>query len=142
MPAQSAQGQAVYYIEFDTAPDIRVCLKDGKDEPIDLTGSEVFMSAAFAMPRGTYYTSPRDNIIDLAPCVIDADQTLEGNRGFVNFTPGTDIGFDAMTPPGEFLYQFQIVYPNGGVQTVPANTYLPLVIKTKVGGRAYNKVTP
>jgi hypothetical protein len=49
---------------------------------------------------------------------------------------------DALTPPGQFLYQFKVKYPTGGEQTIPPNTYLPLVIKTNVGGRAYNVVTP
>ena len=138
-PAQKPQGGAVYYVEFDTAPDLEVCLKDGKDEPIDLTGSEVTISIAFAMPRQTYYTSPRKQIVQRSECVVDPDQSEEGRRGWVAWTPGSEVDVDALTPPGQFLYQFEVTYPNGGLQTIPPNTYLPMVIKTKVGGRAYNK---
>jgi hypothetical protein len=142
MPAQNAQGGAVYYVEFDTAPNLEACLRDGKGDPIDLTGSEVFISIAFAMPRGSYYTSPRDQIVTRSPVTIDPDQTEEGRRGWVAWTPGTEVGVDALTPPGQFLYQFKVKYPNGGEQTIPPDTYLPMVIKTNVGGRAYNVVTP
>jgi len=142
MPAQDPSGGAVYYVEFDTAPNLEACLRDGKGNKIDLTESEVTISVAFAMPRGSYYTSPRDQIVLRSPCVVDADQTEEGRRGWVAWTPGTEIGLDALTPPGQFLYQFEVTYPSGGVQTIPANTYLPMVIKTKVGGRAYNAPPP
>jgi hypothetical protein len=142
MPAQNAQGGAVYYVEFDTAPDLEACLRDGKGDPIDLTGSEVFISVAFAMPRGSYYTSPRDQIVMRSPVAIDPDQSEGGRRGWVAWTPGTEVGVDALTPPGQFLYQFKVKYPNGGEQTIPPDTYLPMVIKTNVGGRAYNVVTP
>ncbi len=145
MPAQQAQGGAVYYVEWDTAPNLEACLRDGKGNPIDLTGSEVFISIAFAMPRGDYYTNPRNQIVPRAPVGI-RDQLVEENKGWVEWTPGTVDDVDALTPPGKFLYQFTVVYPSGGEQTIPANTYLPLVIKAKVGGRAYNEnrkpVTP
>ena len=136
MPSQVAGSTAVYYIEFDTAPPLRACLKDGQDEPIDLTGASVTISVAFAMPRGSYYTSPRDNIVHNSPVTVDPDQVE--NTGFVAWSPGTVIGTDALTPPGEFLYQFEVTYQDLTVQTIPPNTYLPMVIKTKVGGRANN----
>ena len=136
MPAQTAKANTVYYVEYDTAPDLRVCLKDGDDEPIDLTGSEVTISVAFAMPRGTYYTSPRDQIVKRSECVVDADQVL--NTGFINWTPGAQGEDDTLSPPGEFLYTFEVTYPGGGKQTIPANTYQTLIIKTPVGGRSLN----
>jgi hypothetical protein len=142
MPAQRLKGGAKYYVEFDTAPDLEACLRDENDDPIDLTGAEVFISIAFAMPRGSYYTSPRDQIVTRSQVTVDPDQGEGGRRGWVAWTPGTETGVDALTPPGQFLYQFTIRYLNGGEQTIPPDTYLPLVIKTKVGGRAYNVVTP
>ena len=96
------------------------------------------ISIAFAMPSGTYYTSPRDQIVSYSPCVVDPDQTEEGNRGWVSWTPGNRGPEDDLTPPGQFLYQFDVTYPDGGEQTIPPDTYLPMVIKTRVGGRAYN----
>ncbi|GAG06963.1 unnamed protein product, partial [marine sediment metagenome] len=38
------------------------------------------------------------------------------------------------TPPGQFLYTFQVTYPDGGQQTIPPNTYMPMVIRSTVGG--------
>lgn len=140
MPAQTIGGKAVFYTEFDTAPPLRVCLRDGNDDPIDLSGAEVTISIAFAMPRGSYYTNPRQIIVPYAPCVVDPDQTEGGNRGFVEWTPGTEVNVDALSPPGQFLYQFTITYADGGVQTITSDTYLPLIVKTRVGGRQANRV--
>ena len=138
MPAQTSGADTVYYVEFDTAPPLRACLKDGQGDPIDLTGSTVTITVAFAMPRGTYYTSPRDQIIVRSEVDVDPDQI--NNKGFVSWTPepqdSTEEGI--LSPPGEFLYTFEVTYQDGGVQTIPANTYQTLIIKTPVGGRSLN----
>ena len=140
MPAQTTKATTVYYVEYDTAPNLEVCLKDGDDNPINLLGSEVTISVAFAMPRGTYYTSPRDQIVKRSECVVlqeadPPDLTLEG---WVSWTPGAQGEDDTLSPPGEFLYTFEVTYPGGGKQTIPANTYQTLIIKTPVGGRSLN----
>ncbi len=138
MPAQTTGADTVYYVEFDTAPPLRACLKDGQGDPIDLTGSTVTITIAFAMPRGTYYTSPRDQIIVRSEVDVDPDQV--NNKGFVSWTPepqdSTEEG--VLTPPGEFLYTFEVTYQDGGKQTIPANTYQTMIIKTPVGGRSLN----
>ena len=136
MPAQTANASTVYYVEFDTAPPLRACLKDGAGDPIDLTGAGVTISIAFAMPRGTYYTSPRDQIVKRSVVTVDADQVA--NTGFVSWTPGAQDTDDALTPPGEFLYTFEVTYQDGTKQTLPANTYQTMIIKTPVGGRSLN----
>ncbi len=136
MPAQVARAGTVYRVEFDTAPNIRKQLTDIDDNPIDLTGATVVISIAFSMPRGTYYTSPRDQIVKRSPCVIDTDQV--NNMGFVDWTPGAQGDDDALTPPGEFLYTFEITHADSTIQTVPQNTYFTLIIKTPVGGRSLN----
>ena len=138
MPAQTSGADTVYYVEFDTAPPLRACLKDGQGDPIDLTGSTVTITVAFAMPRGTYYTSPRDQIIVRSEVDVDPDQI--NNKGFVSWTPepqdSTEEGI--LSPPGEFLYTFEVIYQDGGKQTIPANTYQTMIIKTPVGGRSLN----
>ncbi len=138
MPAQTTGADTVYYVEFDTAAPLRACLKDGQGDPIDLTGADVTITVAFAMPRGTYYTSPRDQIIVRSEVDVDPDQV--NNKGFVSWTPepqdSTEEGI--LSPPGEFLYTFEVTYQDGGVQTIPANTYQTMIIKTPVGGRSLN----
>ena len=138
MPAQTAGADTVYYVEFDTAPPLRACLKDGQGDPIDLTGAEVTITIAFAMPRGTYYTSPRDQIVVRSPVDVDPDQ--ENNKGFVSWTPEPQGSEDegVLSPPGEFLYIFEVIYQDGGKQTIPANTYQTMIIKSPVGGRSLN----
>ena len=146
MPAQTVQGAAVYYVENDTAPPLSACLRDGAGNPIDLTNSEVRITAAFSLPHGSYYTVPRENIFIAAPVDIDPDQI--NNTGWVEFWPREEGDIDLetgdtldkydMSPPGEYLYSFEIRYPNGKRQTIPANTYLPLIVKTKPGGRGAN----
>ena len=138
MPAQTSGADTVYYVEFDTAPTQRACLKDGQGDPIDLSGSTVTISVAFSMPRGTYYTSPRKQIIIRSEVDVDPDQI--NNKGFVSRTPEPQGSEDEgiLSPPGEFLYTFEVTYQDGGIQTIPANTYQTLIIKTPVGGRSLN----
>ncbi len=140
MPAQTTSAGTVYYVEFDTAPKLRACLKDGQGDPIDLSGATVTISVVFAMPRGTYYTSPRRQIITRAAVVVDPDQTEAGNRGFVEWTPEPQDSPNEgiLSPPGEFLYTFEVIYQDGGKQTLPANTYQTMIIKSPVGGRSLN----
>ena len=130
MPAQTSAPAVVYYVDGDTAPPLRACLKDKEDNPINLTEAGVTISIAFAMPRQTYYTSPRNKIVNKAVCVVDVDQSEDGNRGFVTWTPEEED----LTPPGQFLYTFQVTFPDGGKQTIPPNTYMPMVIRSTVGG--------
>ena len=132
MPAQAATTKTTYYSYRDTAPPLSACLRDGNDEPIDLSGASVTISIAFALPHQSYYTSPRDYIVLKSPCVV-LDQTTD--KGWVEWHP-SDGDLD---PPGRFLYTFEITYPSGGVQTVPPNTYLPLVILSPVGGVAEDR---
>lgn len=138
MPAQTSSAGTVYYVEFDTAPPLRACLKDGQDDPIDLTGATVTISIAFAMPRGTFYTSPRDQIVVRSPVSVDPDQV--NNKGFVSWTPEPQGSDDEgiLSPPGEFLYTFEVIYQDGGKQTIPSNTYQTMIIKSPVGGRSLN----
>ena len=138
MPAQTSKAGTAYFVEFDTAPPLRRCLKDGDGNAIDLTGTTVTISIAFSMPRGTYYTSPRDQIVKRSPVDVDPDQTEDGNRGWVSWTPGAQGADDALTPPGEFLFTFEVTYIDGTKQTIPSNTYETLIIKTPVGGRSLN----
>jgi hypothetical protein len=107
-------------------------------EPIDLTedGTTVVVNIAWTFPKGSYYTSPRDRIVDRFPCTIDPDQDTFPGR--VAFTPGDTRGVDQLTPPGQYAYQHQVTYGvSGGTQTVPADTYQPLIIRSPVGGRAF-----
>jgi len=130
MPAQSAAPAVVYYVDGDTAPPLRACLKDKEDNPIDLTGSTVTITIAWAMPHETYRVAPRHNIVYRAECAVDPDQTEEGNRGWVMWTPEAED----LTPAGQFLYTFRVTYPDGGSQTIPPNTYMPMIIRSVVGG--------
>ena len=136
MPAQTALADTLYRVEFDSAPPFVRTLADINGEPLDLDGATVTISIAFAMPRGTYYTSPRDQIVKKSPVDVDPDQVA--NMGRVSWTPGAQGDDDALTPPGEFLYTFEVTFPDSTIQTVPQNTYYTLVIRTPVGGRSLN----
>lgn len=135
MPAQISGGGAVYYTEFDSAPSLEQCLIDGAGQPIDLTGALVTISIATALGMSPYWHGPVGLIVDRSPCVVDSDQTIDGKRGWITWTPSNRGPEDDLTPVGQFLYTFGIIYPDGGEQTIPPNTYLPLVIKERVGGR-------
>ncbi|GAF96527.1 unnamed protein product, partial [marine sediment metagenome] len=112
------------------------CLKDGQGDPIDLTGAEVTITVAFTMPRQDYYTSPRDQIVVRSPVTVDPDQVA--NKGYVSWTPGAQGEDDALTPPGDFLYNFEVTYQDGTKQTIPPISYQTMHIQTPVGGRSLN----
>jgi hypothetical protein len=130
MPAQTTDVGVVYYSENDTAPELPAILRDGAGKPIDLTGATVTISIAYS--RYSYYYSPTKRIVDRSPCEVDPDQV--GNKGVVRWTPGEG----ELSPPGEYQYYFKVTYPSGGVQTIPPNTYLPMIIRTPVGGQEGN----
>lgn len=142
MPAQTqgATARTVFYIDKDTAPAMVTDLVDEEtQEPIDLTdpATTVVVNIAWSAPHGSYYTSPRDRIVDQAPCVIDPDQVTFPGR--VRFFPGKTKDFDQLSPPGQYWYQHEVDFlgDTERVQTVPANTYQPLVIRAKVGGLSF-----
>ena len=138
MPTQARTDTQVYqYIEFSTGPPLEDYLRHPQTgELLDLTGATVSISIAWSMPHGSYYTSPRDRIVDESPAVVDPDQTT--NPGHVSWNPGTEIGVDALTPPGTFLYQWYVTMTDATLWIIPGNTYQPLTIRARVGGRAYN----
>lgn len=88
------------------------------------------------MPRQTYYTSPRKQIVKRSPCVVDPDQVT--NIGYVDWTPGAQGEDDTLSPPGQFLFTFEITFAGGEKATIPQNTYFPMIITTPVGGRSLN----
>ena len=133
-PAQTNQNKAEFYKTGDTAPPLRRCLKDGEGNPIDLTGTTVTISIANAMRQGGFVLFPRDIIVFEDPCVIDPDQTEDGNRGWVGWTPGEAYSGTGFDRSGRFQYAFEVTYPDETHQTIPPNTWLPLVVQPKVGG--------
>lgn len=127
MPAQTRAGGVVYYGELDTAPPLRATLKDGEGNPINLTGVQgVTISIAYS--RWSFYYAPAERIVDKSPCLV-LDQVT--NLGGIQWTPAEGD----LTPPGSFYFTFEITYGDGTHQTVPPNTYQPLVIRTQVGGQ-------
>jgi hypothetical protein len=132
MPAQTQAALTQYYSEGDTAPPLRATLRDGAGDPIDLT-TVLSVKIFIAYSRPTYYYNPTIRIVDGAECIIENQVT---NRGEVRWEP--QVG--DLTPPGAFEYVFGITYGDGSFQTIPPNTYLPLIIRTPVGGQL-GKVT-
>ncbi len=126
MPAQVSNPKTAYYGKSDTAPDLRNRLDDGDGNPIDLTGATVVINIAYG--TSPFYYRPTLRIVDGGACVPDADQVT--NKGYVDWTPLAG----ELEPAGQFLYQYVITYSGGGVQTIPAFTWLPMVILTPVGG--------
>jgi hypothetical protein len=128
MPAQQTAGKTVYYSENDTAPDLAVILEDGDGEAVDLTGATVVINIAYQ--RWSYYYSPYAKIVTASACVVDPDQVL--NKGRITWTPGTG----ELSPAGQYAYTFLVTWFDGTKQTFPPNTYLPMIIKSNVGGNA------
>ena len=130
MPSQQIEPKVVYYTMGDTAPPLEVCLKDGANEPIDLTGCTVTISIAHAPFARNYERSAGDRIVDEGPCVLK-DQVTD--TGWIEWWPESGDLF----PAGDFRYTFEITYQSGKTQTIPSNTELPLIIRSTVGGKQY-----
>ena len=135
MPAQvvGATSKTAFYVEGDTAPALRRQLLDGNQDPINLDDAEsVVINIAWSNPKGSYYRSPRNWIVLDGPCIVEDQNDSEG---WVRWNPAEGD----LTPPGSFAYQFAITWNNGTYQTVSSVTYEPMVIRSRVGGRAFNK---
>ncbi len=124
MPVQTSGSQVVYYAQFDTAPALVAFLTDGAGNVVDLTGATVTIRIAYS--RYSYFYSPTRAIVDDFPCIV-----VDAPNGEVEYRPAVDH----LDPPGEFQYTFEVTFPDLTRQTFPPNTYLPLVIRTRVGGR-------
>lgn len=124
MPAQVAAAKTTFYSENDTYPPLAAQLLDGNNVPIDLTGATVTISIAYA--RYSYYYSPTKKIVDADNCAI-----TDAVNGKISWTPSAG----QLTPPGSYLYNFAITHAGGGIQTVPANTYLTMVVRAPVAGQ-------
>jgi len=124
MPAQTKGSEILRYAQYDTAPDVRVRLRDGAGDAIDLTGLAVTITIISA-------TGQVD--LERQACTIDPDQTPEadgGNRGFVNWTPGESD----LAAIGQYNYTFEVTYGNGTKQTIPPDRWLRLVVSTTLHG--------
>lgn len=132
MPAQDVRvtSTVAYYKEGDTAPALRRQMQNPDGSVISLEDADtVTIAIAWSSPHGSYYTSPRNRIVSDGPCIIEA-----GTDGWVNWWPQPgDLG-----PPGQFNYEFTINWNNDTHQIVASNTYDPLIIRSQVGGRAWN----
>jgi len=129
MPGQTLAASVPEWGVGDTAPPLRVCLKDGNGDPIDLTGCTVVINIAYA--SYSYYYSPMQRIVDGGPCVVDPDQV--NNKGYVDWFPLADD----LSIAGTFRYNFTIVYPNLKVQTISPASVNTLVVRAPAGGMQY-----
>ena len=123
MPAQTATRRTAYYSELDTAPPLRQQLIGNDGSPIDLTGHQVFITIAYR--RWSYYYSPTKKIVDDFEISIEA-----GINGWTNYNPA--VGH--LTPPGQFLYRYRILYSDATVQHIPPHSWLPMFISAPTGG--------
>ncbi len=126
MPAQTTGSGVAYYSVGDTAPALSRQLLDGNGDAIDLSTATVTITIAHA--RHSYYYSPAEKIADQLSVTVDPDQT--NNTGWVHWWPPVGV----LDPAGTYQFNFEITYSGGRVQTIPPNTYLPLVIRSKAGG--------
>lgn len=128
MPAQTTVASATVYGKGDTAPYRAWRLTDDYNRYINLTDYTVYIKIAHA--TYSYYLSPRAVIVDWSLCVVDPDQTEEGNRGVVWWRPESGD----LDVAGPMMAQFKIVDADDREQTIPTDTYLPFYVRTRVGG--------
>ena len=123
MPAQTGTRRTAYYSELDTAPPLRQQLIDGSGDPLVLTGCRVFITIAYR--RWSFYYSPTKKIVDDLEISVEA-----GVDGWTNYNPA--VGH--LTPAGEFLYRYRILYADLTVQHIPPHSWLPMHISSPTGG--------
>ncbi len=123
MPAQTGTRKTAYYAELDTAPPLRQQLIGDDGTPIDLTGHQVFISIAYR--RWSYFYSPTKRIVDDFEITVEA-----GVNGWTQYAPA--VGH--LTPAGEFLYRYRILYSDATVQHIPPHSWLPMHISSPTGG--------
>ncbi len=123
MPAQTTTRKTAYYAELDTAPPLRQRLENGDGTPINLTGHQVFITIAYR--RWSFYYSPTKKIVDDFEIDVEA-----GVNGWTNYNPA--VGH--LTPAGEFLYRYRILFTDARVQHVPPQSWLPMHISSPTGG--------
>jgi hypothetical protein len=131
MPRQSISSSVPKWTVGDTTPPMRVCLTDGDGDPIDLTGATVLLNVAHA--SWDYYYAPQNRIINGSSCTVDPDQTVDGNRGFVDWEPSDGD----LTLAGTFRFTFDITYPSAKRQTINPDATNTIIIRAPVGGMQY-----
>ncbi len=130
MPTQTIGADTPEWAVGDTAPPLRVLLKDGAGEPLDgLDGATVVVNVAHS--SYDYYYAPQNRIIDGSACVVDPDQV--GNKGYITWTPSSDDLFLA----GTFRFTFEVTFGDGSRQTIAPNATNTLIVRAPVGGMQY-----
>ena len=130
MPAQTpVRVNTAYYSQWDTAPDLRRQLLEADGSAIDLTAATA-VKIHIAHGRGDHYYSPYTPPVPWDDCDIESPATT----GYVTWTPGETIGVNALWLPGQFDYQFLIIWSDATRQTLGPNTYEKLHVRTRPGG--------
>jgi hypothetical protein len=137
MPAQTAAARVAYYGENDVFPELEAFLDDGTTvldaegveipNYIDLSGATSVV-IRISHSRWSHYYSPGEILVAAGPCTIDPDQV--NNKGRVTWKPGAG----ELSPAGDYDYQFRIEWTAGEYQTIPVDTYLPMIVRAIVGG--------
>ena len=131
MPSQLSGPTTPEWTVGDTAPPLVSCLTDGNGDPIDLTGATVTILIAWG--SWSYYYAPQRRLVDGGPCVVDPDQTEEGNRGYVSWSPlATDLTF-----AGDFRFVYNVVHANATRQSISPNAQNTMIVRPPVGGMQY-----
>lgn len=133
MPAQTQIAEIKLYTQWDSAPDLEDTLYErDKVTPIDLTGSQVYFTMAFALGSTYYFKS--DPLIDHELGDVIGDPT-EGN---VSWTPSVD----SFSVPSDFDYQWTIVQANSKQRTYKSYTYKHIRVQAPPGGRLTGPWSP
>lgn len=107
----------------DTAPFVRHTLVDAAGQPVDLSGAAVQFIVA------TMVVATRTILVNAAGTVT---QVGDGSRGEVLYqwaAGDTDVA-------GEHIYEWEVTYANGEIQTFPTEGYGPCTFAEDLGNAA------
>lgn len=104
---------AFYIKQNDTSPSLRATLKDGQQQAVDISGSEVKIHVKSA--GGTLKVDETMTVVDAASGVVQYDWQ-EGD---------TDT-------PGSYYLEFQVTYSDGSIETFPNSTNEVLYVQSEL----------
>jgi hypothetical protein len=107
----------VWIKEGDTSPIVRAVLRDGADQPVDLSGAQGVRFLMRPM-SGTVLA------VDAAAVVDQVGDGSDGTKGYVHYdwvVGDTDVA-------GGYYGEFEVTYADNAVETFPNDGYLTVAV--------------
>jgi hypothetical protein len=112
----------VWLKDSDTSPIVRAVLRDGADNPVDLSGAQ---GVRFLMRR-----QRGGLVVNEAATVDQVGDGTDGTKGYVHYAWGAGETVEA----GGFLGEFEVTFADAQVETFPNDGYLKIAVLSDLEG--------